>query len=180
MDVEGFEHKVLLGAEKFFQKLDVRGIIMEWNCCMLDSAASIPIQRLPSKAVDKQNCPTFVPMSITFRSLSSLSSSITLFIRWTSNAPFDLISRETKSRSGIQLNGKGDFGAIFVDADNVSDLKRKSPAFKGNRGQSVKINTVKVDDILDLPEISHTKMAPKSPFPLSWISICSWVFDSAL
>jgi hypothetical protein len=31
MDVEGFEHKVLLGAEKFFQKLDVRGIIMEWN-----------------------------------------------------------------------------------------------------------------------------------------------------
>jgi FkbM family methyltransferase len=37
----------------------------------------------------------------------------------------------------------------------VSDLKRKSPAFKGNRGQSVKINTVKVDDILDLPEISH-------------------------
>jgi hypothetical protein len=53
----------------------------------------------------------------------------------------------THEQIDIQLNGKGDFGAIFVDADNVSDLKRKSPAFKGNRGQSVKINTVKVDDI---------------------------------
>lgn len=61
----------------------------------------------------------------------------------------------THEQIDIQLNGKGDFGTIFVDADNVSDLKRKSPAFKGNRGQSVKINTVKVDDILDLPEISH-------------------------
>jgi hypothetical protein len=69
----------------------------------------------------------------------------------------------THEQIDIQLNGKGDFGAIFVDADNVSDLKRKSPAFKGNRGQSVKINTVKVDDILDLPEISRQFQYNVSP-----------------
>ncbi|CAC5391548.1 unnamed protein product [Mytilus coruscus] len=31
MDVEGHEHRVLLGAKNFFKQLDVHGIIMEWT-----------------------------------------------------------------------------------------------------------------------------------------------------
>ncbi|XP_063399345.1 uncharacterized protein LOC134683971 [Mytilus trossulus] len=31
MDVEGHEHRVLLGAKQFFKRLDVHGIIMEWT-----------------------------------------------------------------------------------------------------------------------------------------------------
>jgi hypothetical protein len=51
MDVEGFEHKVLLGAEKFFQKLDVRGIIMEWNW-HVGRTSSVIIIDLPLNAGD--------------------------------------------------------------------------------------------------------------------------------
>ncbi|KAK3084690.1 hypothetical protein FSP39_017578 [Pinctada imbricata] len=31
LDIEGSEHKVLLGARKLFQKLSVRGVLMEWR-----------------------------------------------------------------------------------------------------------------------------------------------------
>jgi hypothetical protein len=30
MDVEGHEHRVLLGAREFFKRIDVHGIVMEW------------------------------------------------------------------------------------------------------------------------------------------------------
>ena len=30
MDIEGFEARAVKGSHKLFQKLDVRGIIMEW------------------------------------------------------------------------------------------------------------------------------------------------------
>jgi hypothetical protein len=58
MDVEGYESHVLNGAERFFRKVDVQGVLK-----LIDNG-STAITFLPSLATARENTPKLAPRSI--------------------------------------------------------------------------------------------------------------------
>ncbi|CAC5403262.1 unnamed protein product [Mytilus coruscus] len=69
MDVEGHEHRVLLGGTEFFKRIDVHGIIMEWNWHVKRQTAEI-IKTL----MTEWNFKPFKMLTTTERDLSKINS----------------------------------------------------------------------------------------------------------